>query len=150
MSRIFQAVALAAVTCLITTSPAWALKVGDAAPRLTPGRWIKGGPIEKFEAGTVYVVEFWATWCGPCRESIPDLTATARKHRGKAVVIGMSVWEERQPTDDSFVENVVAFVKERDADIDYLIAVDDREGTVAKAWSGAAARSGDAGATGNI
>ena len=98
--------------------------------------------MEKFEPGTVYVVEFWATWCGPCRESIPHLTALARTYEGKAKVIGVSIWEERQPKDDAYVQKVRDFVKERDEDMGYLVAVDDREGTVAKAWMNAAKLSG--------
>jgi thiol-disulfide isomerase/thioredoxin len=138
VSRIVLAVALAAVSCLVTTAPASALGVGDKAPPLAPFRWVKGAPVEKFEPGTVYVVEFWATWCGPCRQSIPRLTAVAREFEGKAVVIGMSIWEERQAKDEQYVRNVEAFVKERDAEIGYRVAVDDREGTVAGAWMDAA------------
>ena len=37
------------------------LRPGDAAPPLTIDKWVKGEPVEKFEKGRVYVVEFWAT-----------------------------------------------------------------------------------------
>ena len=49
------------------------LKPGDPAPALKVGKWIKGGPVEKLESGQVYVVEFWATWCEPCRAEMPAI-----------------------------------------------------------------------------
>ncbi|MFT7667925.1 MAG: hypothetical protein ACI8X5_000611 [Planctomycetota bacterium] len=38
------------------------LKVGDAAPALNVAEWVKGSQVNSFESGSVYLVEFWATW----------------------------------------------------------------------------------------
>ena len=38
------------------------LGVGDSAPGLTVAEWVKGPQVSAFEAGSVYLVEFWATW----------------------------------------------------------------------------------------
>ena len=38
------------------------LGVGDTAPPLAVAEWVKGSQVSNFEAGSVYLVEFWATW----------------------------------------------------------------------------------------
>jgi len=40
--------------------------------------------------GKVVIVNFWATWCGPCRAEIPDLVALQEKYRDRLQVIGIS------------------------------------------------------------
>ena len=55
------------------------LKVGDKAPPLGKGQWVKGEPVKEFESGKVYVIENWATWCGPCIAAIPHVTEIQKK-----------------------------------------------------------------------
>jgi hypothetical protein len=38
------------------------LGIGDPAPALSVAEWVKGSQVSNFEAGNVYLVEFWATW----------------------------------------------------------------------------------------
>src|SRR5215470_10631086 len=79
----------------VTASAAEQLGVGDAAPKLEVKEFVKGEPVKQFDKGKIYVVEFWATWCPPCRESIPHLTGLQKKHKD-VVFIGVSV-SERDP-----------------------------------------------------
>ena len=65
------------------TQPAVTLHIGDPAPPLGPGRWLKGEPVSAFEPGKVYVVEFWATWCGPCIAAIPHISDLQKQHAPK-------------------------------------------------------------------
>ncbi len=130
---------------LFTLSPysveAASLTVGDPAPPLTVSKWVKGEKVDKFEQGQIYVVEFWATWCGPCRVTIPHLTELQKKNKG-VTFIGVSVFES-EPKD------VEPFVKEMGDKMDYRVAMDDvpkngmpDEGKMAKAWMEAAEENG--------
>src|SRR5229473_5354741 len=53
--------------------------------------------------GKVVLLNFWATWCPPCRAEIPDLVALQQKYRDQVVIIGIS-------EDESPVETVLRFV----------------------------------------
>jgi thiol-disulfide isomerase/thioredoxin len=119
------------------------LMVGDSAPAIAVKKFVKGEEIRSFQKGQVYVVEYWATWCGPCRATIPHLTELQAKHGSKVKFIGVSIWEK----DQSLVE---PFVTEMGDKMVYSIAMDDvpdgdkkgSNGKMAKAWMTAAARGG--------
>ena len=70
-------------------------KVGDKAPLITDLEWLKGEPVPKFKKGKIYVIDLWATWCGPCVRTMPHLTELAEKYRDDdVVVIAINVNEE--------------------------------------------------------
>ena len=57
------------------------LVVGSKAPPIDIEHWLNKEPVERWETGKVYVVEFWATWCGPCKVSIPHLNKLHQRGR---------------------------------------------------------------------
>jgi len=72
------------------------LKNGAAAPDFTV-RDDKDNPV-KLSAyrGKVVVLDFWATWCGPCQESLPGTNKIAKQYSGKGVVfLGVNVWDKK-------------------------------------------------------
>ena len=67
------------------------LMIGDRAPALEVSNWVRGDAFGGFEPGKVTVVEFWATWCGPCKASMPHLTDLQKQYAERGVtIIGIS------------------------------------------------------------
>ncbi len=126
-----------------TTMPALALGVGDKAPEISVVNWAKGTEIKSFEPGKIYVVEFWATWCVPCKMAIPHLTELAKKYDGKVSFIGVDVLEHtKENTDQSIIDHATAFVKSMGAKMDYNVAIDGANGFMANHWLDAGEQQG--------
>ncbi len=113
------------------------LSIGSAAPGLDIASWVKGRPVESFEPGKIYVIEFWATWCGPCLESIPHLTHLAKQYQDKGVsIIGVTTEDERNR-----LEQVEQLVESRGAGMGYTVAFDQQSNTK-NAWMKASGQNG--------
>jgi len=123
---------------------AQSLGLGDPAPKLTVKEFVKGKPITEFAPDKTYVVEFWATWCGPCKVSIPHLTKLQKQYKD-VPFIGVSVWED----DPSLVK---PFVEKQGDNMDYTVCMDSipadskvrrgMDGAMAQNWMKAAGRNG--------
>lgn len=70
------------------------LIIGDTAPQISIGKWVKGDAVESFAKDQVYVVEFWATWCGPCLANMPHLASLQTEYGDKVTFIGVTAEEE--------------------------------------------------------
>ena len=67
------------------------LTVGDSARPIDIEHWVKGNKVTEFEPGKVYVLEFWATWCGPCKKGMPHLAELQQHYKDYGVtIIGIS------------------------------------------------------------
>ncbi len=114
------------------------LTIGDKAPTTEISHWLKGNPVAEFEDGNVYVMEFWATWCGPCKASIPHISELQEQYADYDVTfIGVS---------DEKLQTVVKFLTAADSEnvlwnekIHYTLATDPDRST-ANAYMKAAAQ----------
>ncbi len=86
------------------------LGIGDAAPALKANVWLKGSELKGYEPGKVYVLDFWATWCGPCISSMPHVDELAREYKEKGlVVVAVTSLDDRGNT----LESVKEFIKNK-------------------------------------
>ena len=132
---ILTIVAIAGILMILAIAPAWTaeeiqqLSLGAEAPALEvnvlKGEAVSmGGDAE----GHVTVVEFWATWCGPCRVSIPHLTELQNKYGDRGLrVIGIT---------DEEKDIVAPFVAEMGDTMAYTVALDPGQKTMSRYLGG--------------
>ena len=110
---------------------------GSPAPALTVDSFVRGPESKTLELGKVHVIEFWATWCGPCVASMPHLTEL-QKQNPDVQFIGVAGFERGKDAADG-TKRVDDFVKAKGDAIGFAIAFDG-DGTMAKTWMTAAKR----------
>ncbi len=138
MKRILNASGLLALS--LSAMAETTLKIGDPAPPIKSGEWIQGEPVTSFSKDNVYVVEFWATWCGPCVATIPHLDELHEELKNTNVVfIGQNCWEKD-------LTKVKPFVAKMGEKMSYRVATDDtssdKTGYMAVKWMQAAGQTG--------
>lgn len=111
-----------------TSKPTIISDLGTDAPDFSLDT-VTGTPVKlsQFE-GKIVVLNFWASWCPPCRKEIPDLVAAQNQYKSRGVeIIGVAV-DGDQP------EKIESFAKKHG--VNYTIALDD--GQIFEAWGGSA------------
>jgi len=123
LAKRFAAISVATAIAAIVTN-AWAgLKVGSDFPDLSSFQF--EGELPANLAGKIVMVDFWASWCAPCKKSFPVLDELQKKFGGQGLVI-IAVNEDQKKSDmDHFLkENKVSFTVVRDAARDEKKLVD--------------------------
>ncbi len=121
--------------------PVPSLKVGDLAPPLTVTKWLRGQEVKKFETGKAYVVEFWATWCGPCIGAMPHLAELQAEYKDKNVTIIGFTSRDLLGKPNHSEKEVAEFLEKRGKKFGYTFAYAD-DGVTADTWMTAAGREG--------
>lgn len=74
-------------------------------------------------AGKVVLIDFWATWCGPCREALPHVREIAKKFSGQPlVVMSISLDTDEQKWRDFVGKNEMTWIQARDSGFDGKVA----------------------------
>ncbi len=118
------------------------LAIGDKAPKVYMSKMMTGtDPVNGFEKGKVYVVEFWATWCGPCLASMPHMSGLQEEYGDKVRFIGFT--EEDEATVQGFLDEPSRIDESKTwaEALKYSLVLDD-EGMTSKSYMAAAKQGG--------
>ena len=105
---------LLGLTTLAATDLFAGVKVGDAFPDLAPFKL--EGKVPDALKGKVVMIDFWASWCEPCKQSFPAMQDLHHRYGDKGlVIVAINVDENRSDMEDFLKKNAATFAVVRDA-----------------------------------
>jgi len=112
--------AILALLCFLS-STAWPATVGDAAPNFfLPAPQGEKVSLEEFK-GKVVLINFWASWCAPCQEELPELQKIYQKYQDRGFeVIGINI-DKKQANAERLIQRF---------DLTFPIALDPDSSTI--------------------
>jgi thiol-disulfide isomerase/thioredoxin len=111
VKRLFAALFLAVLAQFataaeqISAAPLFAATLADADDKPVALSRYQGKPL---------IINFWARWCGPCKEEIPELIKFRAAHKGQVEILGIGIEERAEPVKD--------FAKAYDMDYPVFVA----------------------------
>lgn len=114
--------------------PVLALSPGDKVTLDAIGKadFLQGKPPASWKKGELYILECWATWCGPCVAVIPHVDALYDQYKDQGLnVIGMNVWEDGK-------DKVAGFLEDKGDGMSYPVAYVGKGGQFEEKWLKAA------------
>lgn len=111
------------------------VRIGDRAPDFKYSKWLKGEPLQSFTGDKFYVLEFWATWCGPCKAAMPKLSKLQEKYSDNVSIIGVNVWEHvGEKPYETVLSAVEKYVKGNDTNMVYSVTIDNNDQHMGNKW----------------
>lgn len=110
----------AAALCLValTAPAAWSLDAGAPAPDLNLPGLKEAVDLAKMKGKVVYV-DFWASWCGPCKQSFPWMNDMQAKYQGQGLeIVGVNLDAKRDDADKFLAQTPAQFAIAFDAKAD--------------------------------
>lgn len=114
------------LSCTQEPAPIAPLEVGAHAPAVDTLHYLQGSSATFGNADKIHIIEFWATWCPPCKESAPILSALQQQYPDQLRIIGIT--EELENT-------VKPYLAQNGDAMTYSVAIDP-EGSIHKAYIG--------------
>ena len=112
------------VLTLLLSCSAMAVEVGQSAPEFDLAGRLAGIKLSDYKGKTVYL-DFWASWCGPCKQSFPWMNEMHSRYNAKGLrVVGVNV--------DQKTEEAKTFLKDNPASFDVAF---DQSGKTPKAYA---------------
>lgn len=132
-----------ASTTETSSAPHWTpdippLGVGDPAPAFEVDHWIREPHAMPFDGESIYIIEFWATWCGSCIAGFPELADLQAEYADQGVVVIAAT-----NADDwgCTLESATAMAMDPQRRMEFGVAfMDDQEAY--RAWAGASGHRG--------
>jgi thiol-disulfide isomerase/thioredoxin len=111
LNKLLLVFALGAALCQISFA---GIKAGDTFPDLSTFKL--EGKLPDTLKGKVVIVDFWASWCGPCKDSFPVMNELLKKYADRGlVIVAVNADEVRADMDEFLKKNPAAFTVVRDA-----------------------------------
>ena len=90
---------------LIFTTASSAIEIGSPAPNCDLKEVYSGTPVELTKPGKVLYVDFWASWCGPCEQSMPFLDQINTELKAKNFEVIAINLDETKEDAEQFLKN---------------------------------------------
>ncbi len=100
------------------------LQMNSLAPALEVQDWVRGKPLASFQPDRVYIVDFWATWCGPCVSTMPYLMELQKKYKDRGLEVVAVAADEKAATADEAQAHLDAWLTEKFPKLNFRIGLD--------------------------
>ncbi|MCP3374417.1 UbiA family prenyltransferase [Bradyrhizobium cajani] len=109
------------------------LRTESPAPPIKVETWLRGQPLTSFQPGKVYIVHFWAPWCGSCMATMSHLVQLQERYEDSGLqVVGVAALERPRTADEDRTE-LDAWLTKNFPNLNYRIALD-VTGEMDKLW----------------